>query len=108
MQSVSVSHSVGFQLKKSSQANSQDLRSSKKFPPYNQGSVAGFWWKCLGRSTLTMIGCPPVGAALGAGSFGVGWFGSVTLLSLRHHWALIIRRISSLDGPAVSLAFCAA
>src|SRR5205807_931868 len=94
MQSVSVSHSVGFQLKKSSQANSQALRSSGKFPPYNQGSVAGFRWKRSGRSTLTMIGCPPVGAALGVGSFGSfegGWFGSATLLSLRRRRALIIR-----------------
>src|SRR5437660_572123 len=57
MQSVSVSQSVGFQLKTSSQANSQALKSSEKFPPYNQGSVASFQWKRSGRSTLTMIGC---------------------------------------------------
>src|SRR5205807_6996292 len=101
MQSVFISHSVGFQLKKSSQTNSQALRSSEKFPPYNQGSVAGFRWKRSGRLTLTMIDCPPVGAALGAGSFGVGSFGLVTLLSLHRRRALIIRFINSLDGPAV-------
>src|SRR5205807_2520576 len=64
--------------------------------------------KHSGRSTLIMIGCPPVGAALGAGSFGFASFWFVTLPSLYHCRALIIRGISALDGPAISLAFCAA